>query len=102
MEASRWGRPLLVTRMKTALACAFVTLVVPAAAPAAPAAGPRDSSLRLVSPHRYQVFQRGDGAFSLRLGARLAGQATPRVRSASRCGDDLFATGDVEALLVQG
>jgi len=84
--------------MKTALA----TIVVTSVAPAAPAAGPRDSSLRLVSPQRYQVFQRGDGAFSLRLGARPAGQATLQVRSASRCGDELFATGDVEALLVQG
>src|SRR5450759_3611507 len=66
--------------MKTALA----TIVVTSVAPAAPAAGPRDSSLRLVSPQRYQVLQRGDGAFSLRLGARPAGQPTLQVRSASR------------------
>ena len=120
MEALRWGGALLVTGMKTALAFALVALVVAGAAPAAPAAGPRGSSLGLVSPHRYQVFQRGDdgrgdilvagraaglgrrlqvrwgnepwtpfacrrnGAFSLRLGARPAGQATLQVRSASR------------------
>lgn len=76
--------------------------MVPAAAPVAPAAGPRDPSLRLVSPHLYQVFQRDDDAFALHLGSRLAGQATLRVRSASRCDDDLLASGDVGALLLQG
>jgi hypothetical protein len=112
------GGLLIVTRIRVVIALMLVTLGVAAAAPAAAAAAPRDSSLDVVSPHAYQVFQRidgrgdilvtgrmiglgrslevrwgeepwapfecgRDGTFSLRLGARRAGQATLVVRSAS-------------------
>ncbi|MCX6363461.1 MAG: hypothetical protein NTW58_04700 [Actinobacteria bacterium] len=109
-----------MTRIKTAFVLVLATLVVAVAVPTAHAAGVGVASLRIVSPHAYQVFQRddgghgdilvsgravglgrhlevrwggepwapftcrSDGTFALQLGERPAGQATLKVRSASR------------------
>jgi hypothetical protein len=68
------GGHLIVSTMRTALAFALVTLVVAVAAPPTPAAAPGGPSLRLVSPHSYQVFQRGaDGRGDILVAGRALG-----------------------------
>lgn len=68
------GGPLIIDKLRSAAAAALVLLVFTVAAPVAIATVPRASTLRLVSPSRYQVFQRGDdGLGSILITGRAVG-----------------------------